>query len=46
MGCKGPLDARLAALKALDVLYQIMLSKTPKNVIFQKWVAQFFYPKI
>ena len=36
----------LPHFKALDVLYQIMLSKTSKNVFFQKWVAPFFYPEL
>ena len=33
-------------MKALDELYQITLSKTQKNVIFQKCGAPFVYTKI
>ena len=36
----------LKQLNQHDELYQITLSKTPKNVIFQKWDAPFFYPKL
>ena len=36
----------LKHLNPHDELYQITWSKTPKNDIFQKWDASFFYPKI
>jgi hypothetical protein len=35
----------LKLLNQHDELYQITLSKKPKNVIFQEWGAPFFYPK-
>ena len=35
----------LKQLNQHDELYQITLSKTPKNVIFQKWYSLFFYHK-
>ena len=46
MGCKVHLTRDLKQLNQQNELYQITLSKTPKNVIFQKWDAPFFYPKL
>ena len=36
----------LKQLNQHDELYQITLSKTSKNVIFQKWYSSFLYPNI
>ena len=36
----------LKQLNQHDELYQITLSKTPKNVILKKWYSPFFHPTI